>query len=385
MTKKLWLEVDLHAVEKNLTRIRAIMPEQMVMAVVKADAYGLGMVEVARFLERKVDFFGVNDMDEGIKLRDAGIRTPILLFSPFFDPEAVLEYHLTPTIDQEASLVGLDLAAEKKGVVAPFHLKIDTGIHRFGMAPGEVPQLISRIKALSFVHLEGVYSHFAVTMKENPRFAERQLSRFNEVAAFFMKEGLHVPILHMANSEMAIDFPAARFQMVRIGNALYGPVATKRKVGLTRVYQLKAKVLRILSVPSGERIGYGASYRAKRKMRLAILPYGVSNGYGWLRGRVEGDMLAKGKGLLRMLFRALFPLKPFFYQGNPLDTIGKPFMNYVLLDVTDYPDLVEGSTIFIRPSSTLTLGMGAGLMKEYIGKREEEEDAIHRERGEVQV
>lgn len=378
----LWLEVDFHAMERNLSRIRGLMPEQKIMAVVKANGYGLGMEEVARFLEGKVDFFGVNSMEEGIRLREAGISTLILILSPFFNAETVLQYRLTPTIDRKEELFSLQDAAEKLGVNAPFHLKIDTGIHRFGARPEEVPALIRQIRSLSRLQLEGVYSHFAVTMRK-PDIARRQLRLFQEVLSLFKREGMEIPIIHMANSEMAIDDPESRFSMVRIGNALYGPVLTKNKIGLERVYLLKGRVLRVHSVAAGEYIGYGATYRVNRPMRIAVLPYGTSEGYGSISVRTGGSLWEKGRSILRFIYHSLFPVPTFFYRGKPIMPVGKPFMNYVLLDVTQYPEISAGSEIEIKPSSVLMIGKD--VAREYIGKRGEAEDEVYRERGKVEV
>ncbi|CCQ92462.1 putative Alanine racemase 2 [[Clostridium] ultunense Esp] len=379
----LWLEVDLNAVAKNLSRIKAEMPGQKIMAVVKANGYGLGMVELARFLEHQVFYLGVSSMEEGIMLRKEGIRAPILILSPYFDPFSVIQYHLTPTVDKKEDLLSLHGTAVLLGRGISYHLKINTGMNRFGIRPQEIPSWIPLIREKREITLEGVYSHFAVTFAQNASFAAHQLKIFQESLSTFKKEGLEIPLVHMANSEMAIDYPESRFNMVRIGNALYGPVATKKRIGLARVYQLKGRVLEIIQVPKGEYVGYGASFRANQRMRLAVLPYGTKDGYGWIRSRVEGNWREKVKGFLRLFYHAFFPPPIFFYQGRPLKVVGKPFMNFVLVDVTREEEVKRGSILLIKPSSILTVS--EQVERYYIGKRKEEENELYRERGKVQV
>ncbi|MBE3553841.1 MAG: alanine racemase, partial [Thermicanus sp.] len=301
----------------------------------------------------------------------------------YFDPFSVIQYNLTPTLDKKEDFLSLHGTAKLLGRKVSYHLKINTGMNRFGIRPQEIPSWIPLIRETGKLILEGVYSHFSVTLAQNAGLAAQQLKLFQESLSYFKKEGIEIPLVHMANSEMAIDAPEARFTMVRIGNALYGPVATKKRIGLARVYQLKGKVLDVVRVPKGEYVGYGASFRANREMRLAVFPYGTKDGYGWIRSRVEGNWREKVKGFLRLFYHAFFPPPAFFFQGRPLQVVGKPFMNFVLLDVTGEEEVKRGSILLIRPTSILTVS--EQVERYYIGKRKEERDELHRERGKVQV
>lgn len=280
-----WLEVDLDAVAANVRAIRRLVGHATrVCAVVKADAYGLGAVPVARAaLRGGAEWLAVARVQEGLSLRAAGLSAPVLLTAAFApaEAEAIVRHGLTPTVVQTEDALALGRAAARLGVVQPAHIKVDTGLTRFGAAPADSLALARLVESSPSLRLEGLCTHFASADEHDLSFTREQLARFESVHAELVAERIAPSILHAANSAGALGVPEARWGMVRVGITLSGhyPSAdVPRAVSLRPAVSLRARLPRVYDLASGTSVGYGRTYRAERPIRAALLAAGYADG-----------------------------------------------------------------------------------------------------------
>ena len=296
-----WAEIDLGAIKHNIRAIKSLAsPQTQVMAVVKANAYGHGALPVAKAaLQAGAAWLAVNRVNEGIALREAGISARILVlgYCPPFQAADALRHRLTPTVTTlETARALADLAAD---LSRPFsvHLKIDTGMGRFGLLPDEVLPFARALQKMPSLHLEGIFSHFAVADEEDPAFTQRQLQTFNGVLNALQKAGVDIPLKHLANSAASMRFPDARFNLLRLGIAMYGlrPSADVNwPVSLRPAMSLKTRAARVRTLPAGASVGYGRTWRAPAATPVALAPVGYGDGYPRLCSS-RGAMLLRGQ------------------------------------------------------------------------------------------
>ncbi|MGE3272457.1 MAG: alanine racemase [Chloroflexota bacterium] len=283
-----WLEVDLDAIAANVRAVsRLVGSDTRICAVVKADGYGLGAVEVARAaLAAGAERLAVARVDEAIRLREAGIRSPILLIAGFVPTEAdaIVRHQVTATVVSVDDGLLLARAAGRLGQTVTVHVKVDTGLTRYGAPPSEVPALVRLLRSLPTVDLEGLYSHFAAADDEDRSFTEEQLHRLYEVVHAVEAaagDGWRPPIVHAANSAAALREPTAWLHMVRLGICLSGHFPSEhvpRSVALRPAVALRARLLTVRDVAAGTSIGYSRTYVADRPMRVGLVPAGYADG-----------------------------------------------------------------------------------------------------------
>jgi len=289
-----WAEIDLAAVRQNTTLLRKISAPAAVCAVVKADAYGHGAAGVARAaIEGGAAGLAVALVDEGIELREAGISQPILLLSepPADAAEAVVAGGLTPTVTTTASLGRLAAAARALGTRLSVHVKVDTGMHRVGADPAEIPGLVTAIVADPMLRLEGLWTHLAVAdgaSDADRAFTSLQLDRFDRVRAEPAVADARPAVLHAANSAAAIAWPRARYDLVRCGITLYGQLPSPALAGafatagggasLQPALSLRARVAAVRTLAAGERPSYGRLRPLPRRSTVATVPIGYADG-----------------------------------------------------------------------------------------------------------
>jgi alanine racemase len=274
--------VDLDAVRHN---VRALKPPDVeLMAVVKANAYGHGDVPVARAaLEAGATWLGVALVEEGLRLRDGGVDAPILVLTEFprgSDKEA-LAAGLTPTLYTEEGLGSLVEAAETVGRPAQVHVKVDTGMHRVGLAPELAPQLCLRIVEAG-LELEGVWTHLAAAEEPDDPSVRLQLDRFGEALEALAGAGIRPRYRHAANSAAVLGIPQSHLDLVRVGIALYGIVpgpALEGRADLRPAMSLRSRVTLVKRVAGGEGVSYGLRYRLDRESTVATVPVGYADGY----------------------------------------------------------------------------------------------------------
>ncbi|MGQ9850313.1 MAG: alanine racemase [Aggregatilineaceae bacterium] len=281
-----YIEVDLNAVAHNAQAIKAhIGPHVHLIAVVKANAYGHGMVEVARTaLQHGASWLAVGRVDEGIALRDAGITAPILVMGYTLpgDIEDAVVRALTLTVADLASVEAVSTLARRLGRIIPVHIKVDTGMGRFGVLPDEVLPFVARVSALSGVRIEGLFTHFAVADLADKEYTWHQFRVFQRVRVELEAAQYQIPVYHVANSAAMLDLPEMHLDAVRVGIALYGlppsgEVATT--VPLRPALSLKSHVARVRTLPAGSSISYGRTYITQRDTPVALVPVGYGDGY----------------------------------------------------------------------------------------------------------
>ena len=309
-----WAEINLEAYAHNIRELRRVTrPPARLMAVVKANGYGHGAVEVAReALQNGARYLGVARINEAIPLREAGLEVPILIFgySPPGLAPVLIDYELTQTVYSLSTASALSEQATRKGGKINVHLKVDSGMGRLGLLlvptngnPDDIAaqnsvreiEAISRLRGLT---VEGIFTHFATADSADKSYADLQLGRFMDLLNRLQKEGLELPVRHAANSGALIDMPDSHLDMVRPGIATYGlhpsDEVNKRIVDLKPVMTLKSKIIHLKRVAPGFNISYGITFQTKNHTTIATIPVGYADGFNRLLSS-RGHMLVHGQ------------------------------------------------------------------------------------------
>ena len=279
-----WAEVNLARLEANLQAIRRTVAPSKVMLVVKANAYGHGLVEVSKALAHQSDYVGVAVLEEGILLRELGITAPIIVLGGIWQEQIprYLQYNLTLSASSVERLKQIDAEAEKKGVKPKVHLKIDTGMERIGIHYYNAHILQEAALQCRNIEIEGIYSHFANADSGDRTHARLQLERFNEVTRFYERRGLPMPMRHMANSAAVLQLPESCLDMVRPGIMLYGVYPspeTPHAIEVKPALAWKSRVVYFKVVKPGHAVSYGSTWQSDRNVRVVTVPVGYGDGY----------------------------------------------------------------------------------------------------------
>jgi len=323
-----WLEIDLDCINHNIQQFKQLLGSRVkIAAVVKADGYGHGAVEVSRAaVAAGVSYLAVAFLEEGVELRQAGISDPVLLLG-YTDPAqvpALCRYRLTP------SVFSLEVAREmsselvKRGSELPVHVKVDTGMGRLGVRPREAAEFIAEVSRLPGLKLEGVYTHLAAADEESGKYTENQLQQFNQVIESCRNQGIDPPLYHAGNSAAASAHPGSRFNLVRLGISLYGyypssVLRCKNYIFLKPALSFKSRVVYLKEVPPGMAISYGCTYKTTARSLIATVPAGYGDGYRW-------NLSNRAYALVR---------------GQRVPVVGRVCMDHLMLDVTR----VEGAAL----------------------------------------
>lgn len=348
-----WVEVDLDAIVNNYGQVRKYVREDTkILGVIKADAYGHGLLEVAKELEKQgIDYLAVTEISEGIRLRESGIKIPILVFSPFLpeDIYCLSEYELT------VSLANLEMIKQfmTKGVAVKAHIKLETGLGRTGIKIHELQEMVDLLQSAENIEIEGIYSHLATAMWDNTSFALEQYNKFVQAVEFIEKEGLALKIKHICNSAALAKFPQMHLDMVRVGTILYGQEVAGRQVfegSLQNAWNLKGQITYINELPKGHSIGYERSHVLARDSKTAVIPIGFAHGFS-----VEPIPRPKGvKDLIKVLVKTV--LRFFNHsrvqayaqiKGQKVPILGKVGMQLTILDITDLSEVQVGDIVYL--------------------------------------
>lgn len=295
-----WVVVDLAAIAHNTRALARWVAPAKLCVVVKADGYGHGASPVAMAaLDAGADMLAVALVDEGITLRDAGIDAPILVLSepPVTSLDDVVDYGLTPTLYRGEAIDAAARAAQRAGTVLDVHVKVDTGMHRVGAAPGDLVGLVRRVTDSPHLALAGLFTHFAVADEPDRAFTDRQSDQFDELVAEVRRAGLPTGMVHAANSAATMRKLAVH-DLVRCGIALYGLApspAVDDTLGLRPALSLRARVSFAKRVAAGEGLSYGLRYRLDTESVVATVPLGYADGVRRILGRRGGQVLIGGR------------------------------------------------------------------------------------------
>jgi alanine racemase len=279
------VEVNLDRLTDNFHAIREKVAPARVMAILKANAYGHGMVEVARHMvSLGADYLGVAVLEEGILLREQGITSPILVLGGILGNQVptFLKHNLTLTASSVDKLRQIEEAAHQMGVTARVHLKIDTGMERIGVHWYSAQALLEASLTCCCVQVEGIFSHFANSDAADLTHARLQLERFQEVLLFYERRSLPTPLRHMANSAAILQLPESYFDMVRPGILLYGVYPSQeaaRSIMVRPALAWKSHVVYFKVVQPGNPVGYGSTWQSDHMVRVVTVPVGYGDGY----------------------------------------------------------------------------------------------------------
>jgi alanine racemase len=324
--------IDHEALRWNLRQIRdKVGPRIKILSMVKADGYGHGAAAISKTLAGAgADSFGVATLEEGVELRRAGIRAPVLVLAGAYEDQLddFFAHSLTPVVHDLARLNHLEQSVKERGATLDVHLKIDTGMGRLGLVAEEGDAWIDAIKKLTAVKIAGVFSHFSHAENVEGEHTRAQLESFKRVVERLRAAGMRPALVHLANSAATITLPAAYFDMVRPGIMLYGvhpspPMANQ--ISLKPALAWKTRILQLKKVPARTSISYGQTFITERESLIATLPVGYADGYPRLLSN-RGEVLVGGR-------RA--------------GIAGRVCMDLTMVDVTDIRNVKQGDEVVL--------------------------------------
>ncbi|MES2556519.1 MAG: alanine racemase [Bacteroidota bacterium] len=313
------VEIDLSAIRHNVQYFRKhLNPTTNILCMVKASSYGSGAERVASFLQQEgVDYFGVAFADEGVALRKVGITRPIIVMNADIEhANTIIENRLEPAIYSFQQLDAFITALIHLGEHNyPIHLKFDTGMHRLGFAPEEKERLLAAVSAQPEIHVKGIYSHLAdADNRTDTSFTEQQIAVFEQLKTYVGTQLQYPFLAHLVNSEGALHFPDAQYDMIRLGIVLYGYTGDpKVQPELQPGIAWKSAVSQVKNIHAGDVVGYGCSFEATSDMQIAVIPVGYADGFR--------RSLSNGKGCV-------------YIHGNRCEVIGRVCMDMIMVNVT---------------------------------------------------
>ena len=290
------LEIDGNALEHNLNYFKQkLQPKTKILAVVKAFGYGSDGIKVAQFLEDKVDYFAVAYASEGIALREAEIKAPILVLHPQVQNlQSIVDYRLEPNLYSfKIFNAFLNLADTAPLMNYPIHLKFNTGLNRLGFWHADISKILTSLKETNHVKVQSLFSHLAASedLKEKD-FSINQINDFKHAAQQFYEYLDYKPMLHLLNTSGVVNYPEAQFDMVRIGIGLYGFGNDKEETNqLKNTHNLKSIISQIHLIQPGETVGYNRAFVAKKQTKTATIPIGHADGLSRKLGNKKGVVL----------------------------------------------------------------------------------------------
>ena len=340
-----WVEVDLDRFASNLRAVRELLArerakaapdaggpahEPEILLVLKADAYGHGAVEMAQAAEREgVAHFGVATLHEGIQLRQAGCRLPVVVLSPLLPSEIdeAVAHHLDPTVCDLEFARALATAAESCGRPLRFHVEVDTGMGRIGVREEEAEGFLALAAALPGLRLASVYTHFPDADAEDLSFARDQVQRFRALLARLAARGLRPPRAHAANSAGTLNLAEGHLDAVRVGLIAYGyrPPHSAPEPAVQAVMSFKSRLVQVRDLPAGATMSYGRTYAAPRAIRMGVVAVGYGHGYSWLLSN-RGHMLV---------------------GGRRVPILGRVTMDLTMVDLAEAPSAAVGDEVVI--------------------------------------
>jgi alanine racemase len=339
--------VSLKAIKNNIEAIgEKIGKGVKILACVKTDAYGHGIEKVSKAIRQDADYLAVASVNEGILLRNIGIKLPILVLNCILKEELknIVKYNLTQTLCSFEMACALNKASSKRNKIAKVHIDIDTGMGRIGIRPPDVIDFIKKVKKLNNLNIEGVYTHFP-SADDDEHYTHNQLKSFEGLIKNLEAIGIDIPLKHTANSAAIMNFPKTHFNMIRPGLMIYGYYPSplvKRTVKLKPAMSLATKIVSLRELPKGASISYGRTHTTSRPSMIATLPMGYGDGY-------SRALSNKGQALIR---------------GEKVPIVGRICMDQTMIDVTKVPKAKIGDEVVLigkQNNKTITMEEVASL------------------------
>lgn len=336
-TFRYYADIDMDALAHNVGEIRRRIGKDIKLCcVIKANAYGHGAVEFAKFLEETyTDWFAVSSVDEGVELRSAGIKKPILVLGTTFECqyETALDNDITLTVYTMDSAARLNETAKKCGRLANVHIKLDTGMSRIGFGVCEkAADEICRIANFSNINVQGLFTHFACADMAGREVTSQQFEKYMHMVEMLSLRGVEIPLKHCANSAGIMEYGEFHMDMVRAGIILYGlypsDEISHQSIDLKPVMSLKSHIAYIKTIPAGTAVSYGGTYVTDKETVLATIPVGYADGY----------------------FRSLSNKGCVLVHGKYAPIRGRVCMDQFMVDVTEIENVCEGDTVVLMGS-----------------------------------
>lgn len=350
MSKITWIEVDLNAIEHNLKAIKRVVgPKTKILAIVKADAYGHGAVEVSQTLEQNgIDMLGVAFPWEGIELRENNTNIPVLILNPVLSEqvEDVVKHSFRVTVNSLDLANEISITAKKYHRTIRIHIEIDTGMGGAGICQDKALHFIKALLLFENLEIEGVFTHFNSSEEKDKSFTHEQNRKFKEVIKQLENEKISIPLIHAANSAAILDVPDSHFNMVRPGLILYGIYPSNyvsRDINLIQAMSFKTKIINLKKLGPGSVIGYGRTFEIQKQTTVATIPVGYKDGFN----------------------RGFSGLGEVLVNEKRIPIIGRVCMDRCFIDVTKLPDVGIGSEVTLLGSQgieTISIESAAELI-----------------------
>ena len=338
------LIVEKENLKNNLRIVREIINKDKkkpkLIAVIKGNGYGLGLIEYANFLvDNGVDFFAVATVEEAIKLRENGIKQDILMMSSTAvkeDIELLIKNKIILTVGSKEAGEAIEEIAKNINQKVRVHLKIDTGFGRYGFIYSQKEEMVETIKTWKNIQIQGVFSHFSIAFFGDGKETREQYDRFMQCINTLKENNIQPRMMHICNSSAFLRFPDMHLNAVRVGSALLGRLSIPNIYGFKKVGYLKSNVAEIKNVPTGYNIGYSNSYTTKKETKIAIVPCGYADGFNV---RVDRDMfrpIDKLRYVVRDIKDSMKNKKLYVtINGDRCEVLGRLGMYHVSVDVSD--------------------------------------------------
>lgn len=347
------LLIDKENLKNNVELIKQISKDSntKIIAVVKGNGYGIGIIEYTKFLiENGIDFFAVASVDEAITLRNAGIENEILMLTPIAikeDLETLIENNITLTVGSEKVRGLIEEICKAKVKDVKVHIKIDTGFGRHGFLYSDIETIIKTIKKFDKIKIEGIYSHFATSLAKSRKYVDIQYKRFKNVINELEKNNIEFKYKHICNSTAFLKYPDLRLNASRIGSAFLGMTGNSNDKFKT-VSKLKTKVIEVKELPKSFYIGYGRTYKTNKNTKIAIIPVGYQDGLGMTIKDQRFKFLSKVKKVINNILGILnTDFEKVCIDRKMYNVIGQIGMCSSIIDITG-ENIKEGAEVYIN-------------------------------------
>ena len=361
--KKLIIEKD--KLINNINIIKRIT-SSTIIAVLKGNGYGLGLLEFAQVLvENSIDFFAVSEIEEALALRNNGFKNKILLLaSTSFEDEAetIIRNNLIPTVGSLNSASAINEAAKREGTVVDIHLKIDTGFGRFGFLWNKADEFLSILKSMDNLNLAGTYSHLSFSFEKESVYTYMQFERFMKCVDKMKECNVSPGMLHIANSCAFLRYPAMHLDAVRIGSAFLGRLPMDNQHGLAKIGYLRSNIIETKELPKNHFVGYANTFKTKGATRIGIVPVGYMDGFGVEKAKDTFRL----RDILRYMYNDLKSLNKSLYirlaDKRKLMVLGRISMFNIVVDLTG-TDAQIGDEVILEANPVLVDGR---IKREYV-------------------
>ena len=331
----LWIEVDIEKIRNNIAKVKTLVDDTVgVMAIVKANAYGHGMAHIAHAIADIVNYFGVSTFTEAEILRTEGILTPILILGSIlpYEFEPAIDHDLTLSVSDSEYAQALNTVGRQKNKKVKVHLKIDTGMGRWGFIYKYAYNEIKKVLALPFLDGEGIFTHFPVADNEKIDFTERQIELFKALIDELERDGIIFSYMHAANSAGIVNFKESHFNLIRPGMIMYGYYpheSLHEKLHVEQALSIKGRICLIKEFEPRRGVSYGRRYITEKRTKIGVIPIGYSHGYPYALSQ---------KGIVLI-------------QGRRYPIAGSVCMDYIMVDLGDDSHICIGDEVVLLGTS----------------------------------